>query len=119
MEYRKFNENGRNKVEILPGSMPIRDVLLAVARASYELAYPVGRGILQPYETPVSELDFSKMLEKDGLYMDYVCGRQCKTVVRIDENGRLILDAWLFERDRGSVESMLDVAKKDLEQRVK
>lgn len=116
MEYRKINENA---VEILPGNTPILDVLLAVARASYELAVPVGRGFLQPYSTPVNEIDFSKMLDVTGLYMDYVCGRQCKTRVGIDEKGRLIFNASLFKKDRGPVEPMLDIAKKNLEQRVK
>jgi len=43
--------------------------------------------------------------------MDYVNGRQCKTYIRRDENGKLLLDAWLYERDRGPIKPLLDRVK--------
>ena len=115
MDYKRLD---KNTVEIIPDKVPVRKVINEIARLSYELARPVGLGFLQPSLTSSRDTEFSDYINLDGnldgpwvLEMDYVNGRQCKTYIRKDEQGRLLLDASVYETDRGSVEGLLDKVK--------
>lgn len=111
MEYKRIN---KYEIEIMPGAQPINVVLETMAKLFYGKAVPVGLGYLQPFGMPVDVINFSQFMHKDKLYMDYVYGRQCKTSIRI-KDGRLILDAFLFEGSRGAVEPLLEAVKDELE----
>ncbi|MFH0835500.1 MAG: hypothetical protein V1881_04100 [Candidatus Micrarchaeota archaeon] len=105
---------GRGCMELIPkkrSDAHDKQFLQLVARVSYDLARPVGMGRLQPYETPTDKVKFSEYiklkklkrydeLDPVVLHMDYVNGRQCKTVIMRDAEGRFIFDAALFGRDR-------------------
>lgn len=91
-------------------------VLEAIAQASYEASRPVGMGAFQPYNTPSNEMDFSELVDVnarrgDVLSMDYVNGRQCKTFIHKDRDGRYIFRSCSFERDRGDPTPVLKAAQ--------
>ncbi len=111
MEYKRINER---EIEITPGPQSIAVVLETIAKLSYVKAVPVQLGYLQPFKLPVDVINFSQFIHEDKLYMDYVNGRRCKTSIRINA-GRLIFNAFLFERDRGAVEPLLEAVKDELE----
>ncbi len=110
-EYKILDES---RIELIPGNHSVQEVLEAVARVSYDLASPAGFGIFKAHSTQSSDVDFSKYVSKDGLRMDYVNGRKCKTNVVI-EKGRLEFIAHLYEATRGSSEQFLDRVKSVLE----
>jgi hypothetical protein len=62
-----------------------RELMLAIAEASYETATSVGLGRLDDFNVPSRDVDFSEFIqERRGLLeldMDYVRGRACKTTV--------------------------------------
>lgn len=93
-------------------------VLVAIARASFDLARPAGRSW--------SYFDLAEHLLHDGaqmfvylpprygkvaLSMDYVNGRQCKTVFFKEGTGHFSLNNRNFEPFRGSPDAMLELAK--------
>ena len=106
--------NGKTRVWI-EGSEDTQAALRAVARASYELAHPVGMGILHfiPGGT-LTDKECDAFIQDDGLYMDWVKGRQCKTRLLLDDSGDFILNNRLFERDRGSPDAVFSLAIKKL-----
>lgn len=85
------------------GNHDVKEVLLAIAKHSYETAVPRGNGKLQGFQAPSMEIDFEAFLEYDangnlsGLVMDYIQGRDCRTLVRV-EGDRLQLHAYAFEQ---------------------
>lgn len=92
------------------------DVLTAIAKASFELAVPVGAGILHfQHDYELSDDDTSQILQAAAkmdqcLAMDYVQGRQCKTYLRKNDDGVICLSNNTYERDRGKPDAMLDRA---------
>lgn len=138
MDYQKM-DNG--DIEIIPGETPLKVLFETMARISYELARPVGMGYLQRFETTAEGVDFSRHMELKavfekrkwfnwllgpeqvgeevrGLNMDYVNGRQCKTNVWKNDEGKFVFNAYAYERDRGSPELFLDKVKSALERTV-
>ncbi len=102
--------NGKTMVQIEDGE-DRQTVLRAIARASYDLALPAGTGFL--HFTPggaLSDKECDALIRADGLSMDYVHGRQCKTFLKADNSGVLVLNNYLFERDRGSPDAVLTSA---------
>lgn len=97
-----------------------KDVLRAIAVASFELARPAGMGRLHfdgGSTLRPEEADRYIRVEEEGLSlsMDYVEGRQVKTYVRTEDDGSLAFDSWLFERDRGNPEPVFERAKEILQ----
>ena len=97
-----------------------RDVLRAIAVASFELARPAGMGRLRfdgGSTLRPEEADRYIRQEEKGLAlsMDYVEGRQVKTYVRTENDGNLAFDTLLFERDRGNPEPVFERAKEILQ----
>ena len=115
MDYKKINDR---EIEINPGETPIQELLETIAKVSYELARPVGNGIFAAFATKSEDIDYSRFVSSNGVDMDYVNGRQCKTSVSVNENGTLTFDASLYQTDRGSPELFLDKVKSTLEGKV-
>jgi len=114
MRYERINDS---EIRILPDTESADEVLEIMARVSYTRAKPVQLGFLAPHKIPNEEMDFSQFVDLNSkivLKMDYVNGRQCKTEVHRD-NGDLIFNAWLHERDRGAAEFYLDHVIAELE----
>lgn len=98
-----------------------RQVLRAIAKASFELARPAGLGWIHFDDKEEVMLNEAEMfISLPPRYndivvdMDYVQGRQCKTVIYKKGDGHFTLGNHLFERDRGTPEPMLDRAKEIL-----
>lgn len=97
-----------------------KDVLRAIAVASFELARPAGLGrrhfdggsTLRPEQTDRYIREKEKGLSLD---MDYVEGRQVKTFIHTEGDGSLVFDSWLFERDRGNPDPVFKRAKEILQ----
>lgn len=114
MKYQKINDRD---VEIILEDTPLDKLLKAMAKVSYELARPVRAGFLQKFDTKSEDVNFDDFVDLTGndlLHMDYVNGRQCKTSVRRKE-GKLLFNAWLYERDRGSSNLFLEKVREALE----
>lgn len=97
-----------------------KDVLRAIAVASFEFARPAGLGRLhfdRGSTLRLEEADGYIMEEKAGLSlaMDYVEGRQVKTYVHTQDDDSLVFDSWLFERDRGNPDPVFQRAKEILQ----
>ena len=114
-QFRYRRLDGGNIEIILAGQL--RETLLSIARASYESAIAVEMGKYAPHQTPASEVDFSKFLRDPSqgglsrvLNMDYANGRQCSTFIEI-KDGKIILRARLFEKDRSDLEAVLERAQ--------
>ena len=125
MDYKRIDDQ---EIEIVPGNIPIDDVILAIAKESYKTAVPMGVGFDEPWLTGPENEDFSECIRPKGtvvgcsdrtllLDMDYVNGRQCKTYI-VEKDGKYILDAWSFEKARGPVERLLDTVKAGLEKKL-
>lgn len=98
-----------------------RQVLRAIAKASFELARPAGLGWIHFNDKEVVMLNEAEMfISLPPRYndivvdMDYVQGRQCKTLLFKKGDGHFTLSNRLYERDRGTPEPMLDRAKEIL-----
>lgn len=99
-------KTGDYTIKLAKGETP-KNALRSIAVASFELSRAVGMGIVHfdGGSTLRPEQADRYIKEKDGkfeLNMDYVEGRQVKTHVSTDEQGQLIFNGWLFERDRGN-----------------
>ena len=97
-----------------------KDVLRAIAVASFELARPAGLGRLHfngGSTLRPEEADVYIMEEKEGLAlaMDYVEGRQVKTYVHTQDDGNLVFHSRTFERDRGNPDPVFQRAKEILQ----
>lgn len=97
---------------LTPEKETLEDIAIAVIMASYELAIPFGYGYTRNHETQVTREKARQMLngediskdyptsdnyKKNEVYMDYVFGRCCKTVIKVLEN---CIDINISERDR-------------------
>ena len=92
------------------------EVLRAIVQASFDSAVPVGMGFLNfDASHKLNRNDAEKMINKTDwnkpdtivVSMDYVGGRQCKTVISRVEKNHFRIGTRLFERDRGNIEVML------------
>lgn len=97
-----------------------KDILRAIAIASFELARPAGLGRLHfdggSTLRPEQADRYIRKEEKGlSLDMDYVEGRQVKTFVRSEGDGSLVFSSWLFERDRGNPDPVFQRAKEILQ----
>ncbi len=118
MDYKKVD--GVTHIYVGDGETE-RQVLRAIAKASFDLARPAGLGWLHFNDKEVVMLNEAEMfISLPPRYsdivvdMDYVQGRQCKTVIHKKGDGHFTLSNHLFERDRGTPEPMLEKAKKIL-----
>lgn len=95
-----------------------REVLRAITNATFETAATGGMGLLHYDKStilPDELLDQMIRIDDDHvLHLDYVQGRAVKTILDRVEPGHFALDNWLFERDRGKPDTMLDRAKEIL-----
>lgn len=91
-----------------------RDVLHAIANATFETAAAVGMGLFHynpdtilpdEYLDRIINLDADRVLD-----MEYVEGRQVKTYLDRVEPGHFTLQNYSFERDRGTPDTMLNRA---------
>ncbi len=97
-----------------------KDVLRAIAVASFELARPAGLGRLHfdgGSTLRPEDVDGYIKAEKEGLSlsMDYVEGRQVKTYIHPQDDGTLVFNSWLFEKDRGNPDPVFQRAKEILQ----
>ena len=100
----------------------LRSLLQAIAVASFEQSRPVSMGWYQfDAGTVITPEQADRFIqERDGklaLHMDYVEGRQVKTIIEQDDEGNLSFDAWLYEKDRGNPEPMFIRAEEILKGR--
>jgi len=110
--------------EITPGpGEDVRDIAAAVIVSSYENGDPVGMGTLRAHWTQLTKEMALRMLDgedvshdypgaspnkKDSVYMDYVFGRCCKTMVKIVD-GKVV--GRISTRDRDPVVILQAVEK--------
>ncbi|HEX8974829.1 MAG TPA: hypothetical protein VF817_05120 [Patescibacteria group bacterium] len=116
LTYEKID--GRTNIHINGDAGAEKAVLRAIVIASFELSRPAGLGFLHfDKSTKMTEDEADRFISlppRHGdvvIEMDYVQGRQCKTVVWKKGPGHYLLNDHLFERDRGSIEPMLEKAK--------
>ena len=87
----------------------VMDVLLAIARTSYETANPRGLGFKQPYLHIVENTpSFEEWITRDGkeptmLFMSYINGRDCRTKVYKKEE-KWYLDGYAFQQRKVDLE---------------
>ena len=127
MKWRRVDEHGFDYCYLLPDPGETdRQVVAAVAAASFNSAWPEGDGGEQWAPTVEVEVDDvrdavpevfgrRRFREKDEvLGMDYVGGRRCKTRIyretRGEHRGRLKLSSGEYEAARGDVERLLRAA---------
>ena len=108
MKYRRL---APDHIELILEGEHIKDVLLTIARLSYETAIPRGAGTLQPHSTPAHEISFVKFVEMQGdqpyrLLMDYENGRDCRTRVWL-EQGTWFFDGYAFEQRKVTSEEFI------------
>ena len=104
---------------VLEGSEEERQVLRAIVQASFDLAHPVGLTVVDyhpEHRLTDSETDqwirsVPRSHDRRVIEMNYVQGRQCKTVLSKETPGHFRLDAKLFERYRGSCMPLLKRAQ--------
>ena len=99
----KYQKTEDHKIEIDPEEMPVRDMLLAIAKVSYETAAPRGLGHLQPFQAPSPEVCLEDHIEYENdapvmLLMDYIVGRDCRTKVFRGMDGKWYLDSYAFQQ---------------------
>ena len=99
----KYQKVDGTKIEILPEGMPIKDMLMAIAKVSDDTATPRGSGHLQPFQTPSPEVCLEDNIQYAGeqpvmLLMDYIVGRDCRTKVYQGNDGKWYLDSYAFQQ---------------------
>ncbi len=104
-------EGEQHKIRLDQGDNP-REVMRAIAVASFELARPVAMSRFNfDGGSTMTTQDADRFIEerdsKLRLRMDYVEGRQVKTFVDLEDDGSLTINTWLFERDRGEIDPVL------------
>ncbi len=91
-----------------------RDVLRAIANATFETAAAVGMGLVHYNPDTVLPEEFLdnvvNLNSNRVLNMEYVEGRQVKTFIDRVEPGHFTLENYSFERDRGAPDTMLNRA---------
>ena len=120
MEYRIIDSDNIN---IIAGDTPLENILLTIARHSYELAEVVSLvGLKHPKHTQkAEEVDWDRYVFPKREHplpcidMDYVNGRACKTWAWRFPDGSLILDdiPHVYSKD------FLEEVKSELERKAK
>jgi hypothetical protein len=100
MKYQRVNDT---RIQIQPEGMPVRDMLLTIAKVSYETAVSRGLGHLQPFQAPSPEVCLEDHIQYEGetpvmLLMDYIAGRDCRTKVFQGRDGQWYLDSYAFQQ---------------------
>jgi hypothetical protein len=94
-------------------------VLRAIVKASFDLANPVGLSVLNYHpEYSLSDAEADQWIKSITGFQDYrvvdmnfVQGRECKTILSKDAPGQFRLNTKYFERYRGSCMPMLERAR--------
>lgn len=106
--------NGTTHIYVEKGETD-QEVLRAIVKASFELARPAGLGWIHFNDeqgmTDEMADEFVDLSRDVVVSMDYVQGRQCKTVIFKEKKDHFTLNNNCFERDRGLPDTMLDRAK--------
>lgn len=116
MKYQRIEDH---KIEINPEGMPIRDILLTIAKVSYQTATPRGLGLKQPYLHLVENTpNFQDCIEIQGgqpvmLLMDYINGRDCRTKVFQARNEKWYLDSYAFQQRKVTSEEFVQGVVRD------
>jgi hypothetical protein len=113
-----IQDNGEIEI-ILDGADEERAVLRAIVKASFELASPAGLSVVDyvpEHQLNDAEADqwirtVPRSHDNRVVDIDFIQGRQCKTVVAKEACGRFVLDLPYFERYRGSCFPMLQRAR--------
>ena len=114
MEYKNI-KNGRYELSFL--DLKPKDVLLAIAEVSYETAVPRGLDNAQNFKTLSSDINFDDFIKYERhvpvmLLMSYVEGRDCRTKVFKNNEGKWYLDSHAFEQRKvTSIESIEGLVK--------
>lgn len=109
----KINNKGNGHFDITPDNETLPDIGIALIMASYELARPMGLGMLRSFETELTREMALKMLQGEdvsgdyamntnkplNVYMDYVFGRCCKTSIQLLPQQNMI-KLWISTTDR-------------------
>jgi hypothetical protein len=110
MDYERINED---LIEIIPAEHSSEEILVEMARLSYESADSPLPFFVHPFEVPASRMIFGDLATDRGLHLDYLNGMLCSTHVEI-QGDRLLFDAKRFQEDRGSPEVFLNLLKQRL-----
>ncbi|HIH43395.1 TPA: hypothetical protein HA246_07180 [Candidatus Woesearchaeota archaeon] len=100
----RYEATDQYKLRIIPEGKDITEILLAIAKHSYDTAVPRGLGELQPHQAPSLEVDLETCIEKDRggnpimLLMNYINGRDCRTKAYLDRDGQWYFDAYAFQQ---------------------
>ncbi len=120
----KFQRNDDFTHVYVEGKEGEFEVLRAIVQASFDSAVAVGMGRLHyNSSTKMSRNEAEKFIDKKTwdqpnrtvVEMDYVGGRQCKTTIWRAEKNHFTIATHSFERDRGSIREMLEIAKAIIE----
>ncbi len=88
----------------------VKKWLLAIATHSYETALPRGLGLKQPYLHAIENVpNLEQYIERGSLgpkalVMDYINGRDCRTMVAKREDGTWYFNAYAFEQRKVTAE---------------
>jgi hypothetical protein len=98
--------------------MTVRDMLLIIAKVSYETAIPRGLGYLQPFQAPSPEVCLEEYIQYEGetpvmLLMDYIAGRDCRTKVFQGRDGKWYLDSYAFQQRKVTSEEFVQGIVRD------
>lgn len=111
-----FQEVSEGRIEILAGDMPVKDLLLLIAKLSYETASPRGMGHEQPHQAPSMEVIFEDCITEVAgepvLLMDYINGRDCRTKVYFHE-GKWLFDSYAFQQRKVTSQEFIDGVVRD------
>jgi len=113
-----FQDKGETHI-ILDAPEEESEVLRAIVKTSFELAGPVGLSAVDyipEYRLSDAEADqwirsVPRSHDSCVVDMDFVQGRQCKTVLSKEATGHFSLDTRYFERFRGSCVPVLERAR--------
>jgi len=99
------------------------EVLRAIVQATFDSAVPVGMGFLHydashkmnrnQAESLINKTDWD-IVPASVVSMDYVAGRQVKTYIKRLEKNHFGISTRTFERDRGDISAMLDLANETI-----
>jgi hypothetical protein len=110
---KKRYDNFLGHFTITPDNETLYDIGTALIMASYELARPMGLGMMRDFDTILTKEMALKMLQGEDVsgdyamntnkplkvYMDYVFGRCCKTLIEIIPQQDMI-KLWISTVDR-------------------
>ncbi len=117
MLYQKIDSS---RYQIMPEpTESVKDILLAFAKVSYETAIPRGLGLREAYLHTVDKSpDLEACIEtKLGrpvmLLMDYINGRDCRTKVYKNREGKWYFDVYAFKQRKMTSEEFMDAVVGD------